>query len=88
MDAKVTLSFDQEVIRQAKEYAQKQNISLSRLTEFLLRQVVLNQYPDLEQMPIASWVQEVAEGKVIYGNRPKSRNDLKEEFYNSKKSKK
>ncbi|WP_339606444.1 DUF6364 family protein [uncultured Roseivirga sp.] len=42
MDAKVTLSFDQEVIKSAKQFAEKNNISLSRLTEFLYRQLTSN----------------------------------------------
>jgi hypothetical protein len=42
MDAKVTLSFDEEVIVLAKEFAAKNNISLSRLTEFLLKKATTN----------------------------------------------
>ncbi len=37
MDAKITLSFDKSVITKAKRYAEDNNISLSRLTEFLLK---------------------------------------------------
>ena len=33
MDAKVTLSFDAQIIEKAKTYAQSQGLSLSRLTE-------------------------------------------------------
>ena len=40
MDSKITLSFDQQVIEQAKEFAAANNISLSRLTEFLLSKVI------------------------------------------------
>jgi len=32
MDVKITLSFDKEVIKNAKKFALKNNISLSRLT--------------------------------------------------------
>jgi hypothetical protein len=39
MDAKITLSFDKNVIEKAKAYAEENNISLSRLTEFLLSKV-------------------------------------------------
>ena len=39
MDAKITLSFDESVINKAKRFASEQNISLSRLTEFLLSKV-------------------------------------------------
>ena len=34
MDTKVTLSFNETVINKAKKYAEKNNISLSRLVEF------------------------------------------------------
>ena len=33
MDAKITLSFNKSVIERAKEYADKNNISVSRLTK-------------------------------------------------------
>lgn len=35
MDSKVTLSFNGEIIGKAKRFAEQNNISLSRLTEFL-----------------------------------------------------
>lgn len=37
MDTKVTLSFDSDAINVAKKFAAKNNISLSRLTEFFYR---------------------------------------------------
>ena len=64
MDAKVTLSFDENIIRKAKKYAENNNISLSRLTEFLLRKVTSNSYQSLEDLPISDWVSIVAEGEV------------------------
>jgi predicted HicB family RNase H-like nuclease len=39
MDAKLTLSFNEEVVKKAKNYAANHNISLSRLVEHLLIQV-------------------------------------------------
>ena len=39
MDAKVTLRFDAKIIKQAKQYAEGQGISLNRLTEILLRKL-------------------------------------------------
>jgi hypothetical protein len=39
MDAKVTLSFNAIVVEKAKVYAESQGISLSRLTEILLRRL-------------------------------------------------
>ncbi|MCB9233339.1 MAG: hypothetical protein H6581_16900 [Bacteroidia bacterium] len=40
MDAKLTLKLDKDTIERAKEFAQKQNISLSRLIENLLDNLV------------------------------------------------
>jgi Family of unknown function (DUF6364) len=85
MDAKVTLSFDQEVIRQAKEYAASQNISLSRLVEFLLHRTTMGQYSSLEDFPIADWVKQVSDGPAEYRTRKRSNKDLKDEFFSSKK---
>ncbi len=87
MDSKVTLSFDQEVIRHAKEYAAGQHISLSRLVELLLRRATTGEYRSLEDFPIADWVREVAEGPVEYNSRSKSRKALKDEFFTSRKKK-
>jgi hypothetical protein len=85
MDAKVTLSFDKEVVHQAKEYAASQNISLSRLVEFLLRRTTMGQYSSLEDFPIADWVKQVSEGPAEYRTRKRSRKDLKDEFFSSRK---
>lgn len=84
MDAKVTLSFDEEVIEKAKKYAAENHISLSRLTEYLLRRITENNYSNLEDLPISSWVSEVAEGKAIYKKRASGR-DVKDEFFESRK---
>lgn len=85
MDAKVTLSFDREVIQRAKAFAETHHISLSRLLEYLLRKATSGNYQELEEMPIADWVHEVAEGKAAYITRPKSRKALKDEFFHSRK---
>ncbi len=83
MDAKVTLSFDAQVIEKAKAYAESQGLSLSRLTEVLLRKAVGSSYSDIESMPVADWVSVLAEGDVTYG-KTKNRKELKESFYNKK----
>lgn len=85
MDAKVTLSFDREVIQRAKAFAEAHHISLSRLLEYLLRKATSGNYQELEKMPIADWVHEVAEGKAEYITRPKSRKAMKDEFFHSRK---
>jgi len=85
MDAKVTLSFDKEVARKAKEYAASQNISLSRLVEFLLNKTTTGQYSSLEDYPIADWVKEVSEGPGEYRIRKRTRKETKNEFFASRK---
>lgn len=79
MDTKVTLHFDREVIEQAKVFAANHNISLSRLTEFLYRQIITGNYQTLEEFPIADWVIQVAEGEATYQRR--SRRKLKQEYH-------
>jgi len=85
MDAKITLSFEKEVIEKAKQYAESQNISLSRLTEYLYRQITSNQYESLEEWPIADWVSQVSEGAAEYRTKSQSRKDLKKAFFEAKK---
>ena len=85
MDAKITLSFDKNIIAKAKSFAQSQNISLSRLTEFLYSRIVSGHYKTLEDLPVADWVSMVAEGEAEYKTKPRNRKDLKNEFLSSKK---
>jgi hypothetical protein len=84
MDSKVTLSFNEEVIRKAKKYAAENNISLSRLIEYLLTKITTKEYQSLEDLPIADWVNEVAEGQAIY-NLQRNRKSSKKEYFESKK---
>jgi hypothetical protein len=87
MDAKITLSFNAEVIEKAKAFAESHNISLSRLTEFLYSQLTHNNYKTLHDLPIADWVSMVAEGQAEYITKPRSRKEMKEEFFESRKKK-
>ena len=84
MDQKVTLSFDNEVILKAKKYAEENNISLSRLIEFLLTRVTSNEYRSLEDFPIDEWVHQLAEGEATYQVK-RNRKKAKKEFFESKK---
>jgi hypothetical protein len=84
MDAKITLSFDADVIASAKAFAEKNNMSLSRLTEYLYRQMTARQYPSLEDLEISQWVMQVAEGQAEY-KTSKSKKVSKKEFYESHK---
>jgi hypothetical protein len=85
MDTKVTLSFDAEVIRKAKKFAEGQNISLSRLTEFLYKKMTEESYKSLEDIDVSPWVNAVSEGQAEYKTRRKSRKDLRAEYMDSKK---
>ncbi len=85
MDAKVTLAFDQDVIQKAKAFASNNDMSLSRLTEFLLRQITSGQYKSLNELPVADWVNQVAEGEAQYITKAKNRKQLKADFYENKK---
>lgn len=84
MDAKVTLSFNEQVIESAKQYAAERGISMSRLVEYLLRKVTTQSYSSLEDFPISDWVNEVAEGKAVYKTKTKSNKDLRDEYFRSK----
>jgi hypothetical protein len=64
MDVKITLSFDKEVIKKAKSFADANNISISRLTEFLCHQITTGHYKSLEALPISDWVNKLTEGDV------------------------
>ena len=85
MDAKITLSFDKNIINKAKAFAESQHISLSRLTEFLYHQITSGQYKTLEEIPISDWVHELAEGKATYKTKAQNRESLKSSFYKAKK---
>ena len=84
MDSKITMAFDSEVIEKAKAFALQQNISLSRLTEFLYRQIVSGNYTHMDDFPIADWVQEVSEPESTY-TKAKSRKQLKSEYLKTRK---
>lgn len=85
MDAKVTLSFDEGVVNRAKRYADENNISLSRLVEFLLQKTTSSNFNSLEDLPIADWVSIVSEGEAIYQTKKKPRKAVKAEYFSSKK---
>jgi hypothetical protein len=84
MDAKITLSFDQKVIDQAKAFAGRNNISLSRLTEFLLSKVVSGNYRSIDDLPVSEWIDLVSEGKVEYVR--KNAKDLKKDYLESRRT--
>lgn len=84
MDSKVTLSFDEGVIAKAKAFAEANNISLSRLTEFLLSRVADKKYRSLDELPVSDWVSQVSEGQVEY-IRKNSRKSVKKDYLESRR---
>jgi hypothetical protein len=85
MDTKITLSFNKDIIDRAKDFADQNNISLSRLTEFLFAQMTSKNYKSLDELPISDWVDLVSEGEVEYKRKPSSRKAMKDEFFDAKK---
>ena len=86
MDTKITLSFDETVIDKAKRFASKNNISLSRLTEFLYEKITAGNYASLEEFEISDWVAMVAEGPATYTTaKKKSSKSLKKQYLESRK---
>lgn len=85
MDTKITLSFNKDIIDRAKDFADQNNISLSRLTEFLYAQMTSKNYKSLDELPIADWISMVSEGEVEYKRTPANRKELKDEFFEGKK---
>jgi hypothetical protein len=85
MDSKVTLSFDEAVINEAKKFAEDHHVSLSRLTEFVYRKMTSKKYKSLEDLPIADWVSMVSEGQAVYITKARSRKKLKDEYFKSRR---
>jgi hypothetical protein len=85
MDAKITLSFNEDIITKAKKFADSQNISLSRLTEFLYAKITNGRYKTLEELPVSDWVSILAEGEAEYKTKPSSRKGLKQEYLKTRK---
>lgn len=85
MDAKITLSFNADVISKAKRFADKNNISLSRLTEFLFAQITSGNYQSLEDLPVSDWVHTVAEGEASYNTKTHSKKTLRDAYFKTRK---
>ena len=85
MDAKLTLSLDAAVIERAKAFAEDQGISLSRLIEVMLRKATSKSYTSIEDLPVSDWVMQLAEGSIEYKTKKRSRKEMKDEFFKSKK---
>jgi hypothetical protein len=80
MDAKLTLSFDAAVAEKAKAFAEANNISLSRLVEFMLSKVTDSRYRSIDELPVSDWIQQVAEGEVTYVRKNAVDRDVKKDY--------
>ncbi len=85
MDAKITLSFDEKIVQRAKKFANANNVSLSRLTEYLFRKITTENYTSLEDLPISDWINKIAEGEATYQTKPRKRSAMKKEFFAAKR---
>ncbi|MDG1277752.1 MAG: DUF6364 family protein [Algoriphagus sp.] len=85
MDSKITLAFDSKVIAKAKAFAKQNQISLSRLTEYIYSQLTSGEFKGLEDLPIADWIDQVAEGEAEYIRTTDKNSSKKKEFFESRK---
>jgi len=85
MDAKLTLSFDAVVAEKAKAFAEANNISLSRLVEFMLSKVSDSRYRSIDELPVSDWIQQVAEGEVTYVRKNAAERNVKKDYLKSRK---
>lgn len=85
MDAKITLSFDATVADKAKAFAEANNISLSRLVEFMLSKITDKRYRSIDELPVSDWVSAVAEGEVEYVRKNASERNVKKDYLASRR---
>lgn len=87
MDTKLTLSFDADVAERAKAFAEANNISLSRLIEFMLNKVTDKRYRSLDELPVSDWVSQVAEGEATYVRKNAAVRNVKKDYLDSRRHK-
>jgi hypothetical protein len=85
MDAKLTLSFAAAVAEKAKAFAEANNISLSRLVEFMLSKVTDARYRSIDELPVSDWIQQVAEGEVTYVRKNAAERNVKKDYLASRR---
>ncbi len=88
MDAKLTLSFDEEIISKAKKFAEEKGISVSRLTEYLFKRITTQpkNYASIDDIPVADFIWELQEPSEEYIRTPISKS-RKKEYYEAKNKK-
>lgn len=85
MDTKLTLSFDEAVVLKAKAFAEANNISLSRLVEFMLSKVADQRYRSLDELPVSDWISQVAEGEAVYVRKNAATRNVKKDYLASRR---
>lgn len=82
MLTKLTLTIDQSVIEQAKEYAQQKNRSVSRIVEEYLENITNNQNPTFSLSTMKSPITDSISG--MFQDNGKSYQDMLEEALQEK----
>lgn len=85
MDSKLTLSFDAAVAERAKAFAEANNISLSRLVEYMLSKITEKRYRSLDELPVSDWISQVAEGQVTYVRKNAAARNVKKDYLASRR---
>ena len=80
MDTKLTLSLDKKVIEQAKKYAKKKNISLSKLIEAYLNKASLEERDETVISPLVKSLSGIIKLPKDF-NRKKNYSDYLSEKY-------
>jgi dsDNA-specific endonuclease/ATPase MutS2 len=80
MNTKLTLSLDRDIIEQAKEFAQSQHQSLSKLIEGYLRQVTRAKDAKLPVTPIVASLSGVLDAGKIGDHKHEYANYLAEKY--------
>jgi hypothetical protein len=65
MDSKLTLKLNKSVIEQAKDYAKKNQVSLSRLIENYLASLTQKENSSKKEIEISAFVKSIATGVSI-----------------------
>lgn len=69
------------MIKNAKRFAIANNVSLSRMIEFLLQKVSSSSYSILEDFPTSDWVHQLTEGKRFIKQKQGAVNNLEKNFF-------
>jgi hypothetical protein len=84
MEIKITLCFDESIIK-AGRYVKANKVKSSQLIEFLLQKVTALESVSMEDYPISAWVNQLAEGPIVYQAQQKSRKISTAEYYKSRR---